>query len=207
MKIISSKLIVSFLSYKVLLWHSDAPLHCCISSSVMLFVYKNCNTWFHVALEKKNIEGEDLSAIFCLWGCVLKFEILVLRMMGIYIFVLYLKTHIRLWTVILLFWKLEIQSCHFACVGRTQRGWRFTVCPLGPLCRVHSCIPLHVFHSSITVSPLCTSCASHPPNEPVITVKAPQFVFTRHPHSIHFNLRLCLFPWCSPVIDDAGNLQ
>lgn len=43
------------------------------------------------------------------------------------------------------------------CGGRTQRRWRFTVCPPLPRCRVHSCIPWCVFHSFITLSPLCVT--------------------------------------------------
>lgn len=101
--------------------------------------------------------------------------------MGIYIFVLYYK--IGLWTVMLLFEDLIYTHAIYlpilcVCVGRTQRVWGFTVCPLLPLHRVHSCIPPCVFRSSIIVSPLSTSCASHPLNEAVIAVKAPQFVFT-----------------------------
>lgn len=74
-----------------------------------------------------------------------------------------------------------------------------------------SCIPSCVFHSSITVSLLYKPCASHLPNEAVIAVKAPQFVYSSwaevslslslihtnahsHTHSVQFNLCLCSFP-------------
>lgn len=92
---------------------------------------------------------------------------------------------IRLWMVMLLFWGLDIYTCHlfahlFLCVGEqnTGGGGYCSVYCFPAQRRVHSCIPSCAFRSSNTVSLLSTSCASHPLNEAVISVNAPQIVLT-----------------------------